>query len=161
MSSLFVFVGVILEPHDDVIKWKHFPRYWPFVRGIHWSPVNSPLNAGILLIGPQGTIFGEIFIEIYTFSFKKTHMKMSSLKWRPFCLGLNVLSYPIHYTNAVKEVKHIEPICKWTIWMLIAIVNYAQFMARAHDVYDLIQSNLLLTWCLPGSTTRTRSARLL
>ena len=28
--------------HDDVIKWKHFPRYWPFVQGIHWSPVNSP-----------------------------------------------------------------------------------------------------------------------
>ena len=27
--------------HDDVIKWKHFPRYWPFVRGIHRSPVNS------------------------------------------------------------------------------------------------------------------------
>ena len=28
--------------HDDVIRWKHFPRYWPFVRGIHRSPVNSP-----------------------------------------------------------------------------------------------------------------------
>ena len=28
--------------HDDVIKWKHFSRYWPFVRGIHRSPVNSP-----------------------------------------------------------------------------------------------------------------------
>ena len=28
--------------HDDVIKWEHFPRYWSFVRGIHWSPVNSP-----------------------------------------------------------------------------------------------------------------------
>ena len=28
--------------HDDVIKWKHFPRYWPFVRGILRSPVNSP-----------------------------------------------------------------------------------------------------------------------
>ena len=27
--------------HDDVIKWKHFPRYWPFVRGIHRSPANS------------------------------------------------------------------------------------------------------------------------
>ena len=26
--------------HDDVIKWKHFPRYWPFVREIHRSPVN-------------------------------------------------------------------------------------------------------------------------
>ena len=30
------------EYHDDVIKWKHFPRYWPFVRRIHRSPVNSP-----------------------------------------------------------------------------------------------------------------------
>ena len=28
--------------HDDVIKWNHFPRYWPFVRRIHRSPVNSP-----------------------------------------------------------------------------------------------------------------------
>ena len=31
-----------LAIYDDVIKWKHFPRYWPFVRGIHRSPVNSP-----------------------------------------------------------------------------------------------------------------------
>ena len=30
------------KTHDNVIKWKHFPRYWPFVRGIHRSPVNSP-----------------------------------------------------------------------------------------------------------------------
>ena len=28
--------------HDDVIKWKHFRRYWPFVRGNHRSPLNSP-----------------------------------------------------------------------------------------------------------------------
>ena len=28
--------------HDDVIKWKHFPRNWPFVRKIHRSPVNFP-----------------------------------------------------------------------------------------------------------------------
>ena len=28
--------------YDDVIKCSHFPRYWPFVRGIHRSPVNSP-----------------------------------------------------------------------------------------------------------------------
>ena len=33
---------VIFSCHDDVIWWKHFPRYWPFVRGIHRSPVNSP-----------------------------------------------------------------------------------------------------------------------
>ena len=32
----------INDCHDDVIKWKHFPRNWPFVRGMHRSPVNSP-----------------------------------------------------------------------------------------------------------------------
>ena len=34
--------GIISASHDDVIKWKHFPRNWPFVRGIHRSPVKSP-----------------------------------------------------------------------------------------------------------------------
>ena len=34
---------IVLESnHDDVIKWRHFPRYWSFVREIHRSPVNSP-----------------------------------------------------------------------------------------------------------------------
>ena len=32
----------IMVIHDDVIKWKHFPRYWTFVRRIHRLPVNSP-----------------------------------------------------------------------------------------------------------------------
>ena len=32
----------VLFLHDDVIKWKPSSRYWPFVRGIHRSPVNSP-----------------------------------------------------------------------------------------------------------------------
>ena len=50
-------------------------------------------NAGILLIGPfSGTNFSEILIGIQTFSFKKMHLKMSSAKWRPFCIGLNVFS---------------------------------------------------------------------
>ena len=48
-------------------------------------------NAGILLIGPLGTYFSEFLIAIETFSCKKMHLKISSAKWRPFCLGLNVL----------------------------------------------------------------------
>ena len=31
--------------HDDVIKWKHFPRYWLSMWGIHRLPVNSPHKA--------------------------------------------------------------------------------------------------------------------
>ena len=54
-------------------------------QAIIWS------NAGILLIGPLQTNFSEISIGIQTFSIKKMHFKMSSAKWRPVCLGLNVL----------------------------------------------------------------------
>ena len=48
-------------------------------------------NAGILLSGTLGTNVSEILIQICTFSFKNMHLKMSSGKWQPFCLGLNVL----------------------------------------------------------------------
>ena len=52
-------------------------------------------NAGISLIGPLGTNFSEISIEILTFSFKKMCLKVSSTKWRPFCLGLNALKQTV------------------------------------------------------------------
>ena len=48
-------------------------------------------NAGILSIGLSGTNFSEILIKILTFSLKKMPLKVSSAKWRTFCLGLNVL----------------------------------------------------------------------
>ena len=54
-------------------------------QGIIW------INDGLLLIGPWGTNFSEILIEILTFSFKKMRLKVSSAKRRPFCLGLNVI----------------------------------------------------------------------
>ena len=47
-------------------------------------------NAWILLIQTSGTNFGENLSEITTFSFRKTHVKMSA-KRRPFCLAFNVL----------------------------------------------------------------------
>ena len=48
-------------------------------------------NTVILLIGPSGTNFSEILIEIIIFSFKKIRLKVSSAERRPFCLGINVL----------------------------------------------------------------------
>ena len=39
-TNKMYYITLIMQ--DDVIKWKHFPRYWPFVRGIHRSSVNSP-----------------------------------------------------------------------------------------------------------------------
>ena len=52
-------------------------------------------NAELLLNGPLGTNFSKFLIKILTFVFNKMHLKMSSGKWRPSCLGLNVLMAPI------------------------------------------------------------------
>ena len=48
-------------------------------------------NARLLSIEPLGTYFNENLIKIQQFSLKKMHVKMSSVKWRPSCLSLNVL----------------------------------------------------------------------
>ena len=48
--------------HNDVIIWKHFPRYWFFVRGNHRSPVDSPHKASdaelwsVLWSAPEQTV---------------------------------------------------------------------------------------------------------
>ena len=50
-------------------------------------------NAGLLFFEPFGTYFSEIWIKIEHFSLKKIHLKMSSGKWRPFCLCRNELMH--------------------------------------------------------------------
>ena len=68
-------------------------------------------NAGILSIGLLGTKFSEILIEILTFSFKKMRLKVSSAKWRPFCLGLNVL----RQKSSLYILTHCGPVMPYTV----------------------------------------------
>ena len=73
-------------------------------------------NAWILLIGPWGTNFSEILFGIHTFSLTKIHLKMSSAKWRPFCLGLNVLTsqfYEDLYTDLPNLQDNCKVACSW------------------------------------------------
>ena len=66
----------------------HWFRQWL----VAWpAPCHYLNHAGLSLIGPLGTNFSEILIEILKFSFKKRPLKVSSAKRRPFCVGLNVL----------------------------------------------------------------------
>ena len=82
-------------------------------------------NAVMLLVGPLGTNFIEILIGIQAFLFKKMPLKMSSVKWRPFCLGLNVLN--VHYIinktphlyNKRKSISQI-PRCTSQMQQLVA-----------------------------------------
>ena len=76
-------------------------------------------NAGILSIGPLGTKLSEILIAIHIFSFKKMHLKMLSGKWRPCCLGLNVL-------------RHMLLLVLFTRWVLAVSENREFSLYYAH-----------------------------
>ena len=69
-------------------------------------------NAGILLIGPYGTNFSEISIQILTFSFTKRSLKVMSAKWRLFYLGLNVLSTVFGAVTSTRGAT-LKDLSKW------------------------------------------------
>ena len=90
-------------------------------------------NAGILFIGPLGTNFSEILIEIHTFLFKKMHLKMSSAKWHTFCLSPNVLMYGLLCQ---------ETICNW--WLPCENCQlYETCFNIMMSSYKLVQSLIL------------------
>ena len=62
-------------------------------------------NAELLSIGPLRTYFSENLIKMQQFSLGKIHLKMSSAKWRPSCLGLNVLTM-FYRCDILHESKH-------------------------------------------------------
>ena len=74
-------------------------------------------NDGLLLIGPLGTNFSENLIEILTFSFTKMQLKVSSAKWRPFCLSLNVLKF--EWLSSLKPSSaEWQPFCSGLNWVI-------------------------------------------
>ena len=95
-------------------------------------------NAGILLIGPLGTNFTWVLIEIHTFSFKKMYWKMLSGKWRPFCLGLNVLNDVFRYLIVLYHVVVRDPTV--LVWLHV-LPNWCGQPTR--DRYAI---NLASTW---------------
>ena len=67
-----------------LVRWHLYIKSGP-------KPLSQPVLEYWLLIWTSGTNFHETLSEIHTFSFMKMHLKMLSVKWRPFCLSLNVL----------------------------------------------------------------------
>ena len=128
-----------LISYCDVIKWKHFPRYWPFVRGIHRSPVNSPHKdqwRGALMFslictwtnswannGDAGdlrchrTHYGVIVMDFYSGNSRfDVHLPLKHSKH----ISLNLRSL------RTKRIKHyvMMSLCRFTVW------NYMPDMFR-------------------------------
>ena len=91
-------------------------------------------NAEILLIEPPGTSFSGILIEIHTISFKKMQLKMSSAKWRPFCLSLNVI---IRWLRLVPEagIKGMDKSSHPTVFCRVWLLIYAKYTSFWHKVF--------------------------
>ena len=90
-------------------------------------------HAGILLIGPLGTNFSEILIEIHILSFKKMHLKMSAGKWRPFCLGLYVLNTQITSFNEWRNKTYIMFVLTW----------HNECINKKHDIHTVTVLHML------------------
>ena len=115
-------------------------------------------NAGILLIGPLGTKFNEILIEFHTFSLKKMRLKVSSAKWRPFYLGLNVLKEIIegtfqqcHMSAMASQIKGNLTLC-WTVcsghherqYQRSGSLAFCEGNTPVTDVYRCIYASIFL-----------------
>ena len=120
-------------------------------------------NAGILLIGTLRTDFSEISIESYKFWFKKMHLKMSSGKWRPCCLGLNVLltlwgldkkeTFILYnklsnnrfvFHNISYQITRKQH--KQSSWLWLHLWNNKTFRERQHDQPSNIRPGPSLSW---------------
>ena len=110
--------------HDDVIKWKHFPRYWPFVRGIHRLSVNSP-NKGQW----RGTF--DVFFDLrlnqqLSKKWRRRWFETSSRSLWRHCNGWHFVCQPLQTKasyDTYRIMKWSQPTMKtellWNFWFLI------------------------------------------
>ena len=101
--------------YDDVIKWKHFPRYWHFVWGIHRSPVNSP-NKGQWR---RALMFSLIWAWVN--GWVNNHAAGDFRRHR------------VHYDITVMVKPHIGIICRMKVgqfcWLLLVVVGIIKRLA--------------------------------
>ena len=92
--------------HDDVIKWKHFPSYWPFVRGIHRSPVNSTHKAPV-----TRSFDAELFFDLHLIRRLSKHSRGWWFETPPRSLWrqCNVHAIWGHFTNILLTWFDLNP----------------------------------------------------
>ena len=101
--------------HDDVIKWKNFPRYWPFVQGIRRSPVNfshkdqwrEALMLSLICVWMSGWVKNG---EAGDLRRHCTHYDVTVMrKWLPLTLDINKVVIILWSIN--NEISCLQAIC--------------------------------------------------
>ena len=120
--------------HGDVVKWKHFLRYWPFVRGINRSPVNSP---------HKGQWRGALIFSLICAWMNGWVNNSETGDWRHHCAHYDVTAMCVvisHFDKVLFNVTFINLKTNGTI------INYCNLssLGRASDIWKEIGSILSL-----------------
>ena len=118
----FVLSGYV---HDDVIKWKHFPHYWPFVRGTtghRWIPLQMSVTRS--------------FDVSYDLPLNKWLSKQSRRRW------FETPSLPLwRHCNVMHICKQVVVVSRWT---LVVLVYENWFVPREDIIKSII--DVWLIW---------------
>ena len=118
-------VGVRSRLHGDVIKWKHFPRYWPFVWGIHRSPLNSP---------HKGQWRGTLMFSLTCAAINSWVNNGEAGDFRRHCAHHNVTVMTRAYI--FRHIKYIEITVQWSVQLHIQYLgNEDMYMCNYIHVY--------------------------
>ena len=121
--------------HDDVIKWKHFPRHWPFVRGIHQSPVNSP---------HKGQWRGALMFSLICVWINGWVNNREAGDFRPYLVHYDVTVMHVTWPHGVQPMQHKIQyvwITKNPHWTDVHIYEL-QLKAKCHKLHKLEKEKL-------------------
>ena len=106
-------------------------------------------NAGILLTESLGINFSETLIRTHAFSFTKMHLKMSSAKWCPFCLDLNVLTASVTVPKQMQARPYRETIT-FGIKQIHQVLQTKEYLSWWRHQMETF--SVLLAICVGNST---------
>ena len=131
---------------DDVIKWKHLPHYWPFVRGIHRSPVNYPhkgqwrraLMFYLICARINGWVKSD---EADDLRRHRAHYDVIVMKWRTVCVMLKFsLTVSITWTPQSLTVGLQRPVS-----LRLMTSQFKDFVTLKHK-YKIVKCIFCVVW---------------
>ena len=88
---------------DIVMTWKHFPRYWPIIRGNQRSLVDFP-NKESVTGKMKGHHAGDVIVIVHYYMYDPHQRHCVSNYWQPDCLSNNSkihLNFPHYFTYEI------------------------------------------------------------
>ena len=137
----------IIATHDGVIKWKHFPLYWPFVWVIHRSPVDSPHKGqwrDVLMFSSicawtndwtSNRDAGDLVRH-------RTHYDVTVLQYDPGYISY--ILWVVHFTPAIQvqpgRRQNVIHFTEYILWFC-ASASISSFVFVHHEIHNRVQVN--------------------